>query len=212
MGSSKLTRIVQNNGWLGAFFDPETFDTRAWVKNRTDMLNADILSTSFQTLGEDFRYPDPRREYFLRPCKDLKAFSGLVMQACDIVNWAEEICGTETQLKPEAEISIAPYQHISAEWRHSVVDGRVVTSAMYRRDGQMHVENEQDTQVIREAQRMADAWLPNSSVVMDVALLADGSVKVIEFNCINSSGFYKHDVSALVQALSHQVRNLSDHA
>jgi len=46
----------------------------------------------------------------------------------------------------------------------------------------------------------ADKWLPNRNVVMDLALV-DNELKVIEFNCINCSGFYNHDVRKIFDAL-----------
>jgi hypothetical protein len=59
---------------------------------------------------------------------------------------------------------------------------------------------ELDQKVIDEAQSFADKWLPDSCCVMDLALV-DDSLKVIEFNCINSSGFYNHDVSKIFKEL-----------
>ena len=35
---------------------------------------------------------------------------------------------------------------------------------------------------------------------MDLALVKEG-LKVIEFNCINASGFYDHDVKAIMTSL-----------
>jgi len=49
---------------------------------------------------------------------------------------------------------------------------------------------------------MANKWLPYDCVVMDIAELATGEYKVVEFNSINSSGFYEHNITAVVEALS----------
>jgi hypothetical protein len=54
--------------------------------------------------------------------------------------------------------------------------------------------------MIDEAQELANKWLPDQCCVMDLALVED-ELKVIEFNCINSSGFYDHDVDAIFKAL-----------
>jgi ATP-grasp domain, R2K clade family 3 len=58
-----------------------------------------------------------------------------------------------------------------------------------------------DPEVIAEAQAFADKWLPLDCIVMDLALLTTGEVKVIEFNAINSSGFYACDVKKIFKAL-----------
>jgi hypothetical protein len=36
----------------------------------------------------------------------------------------------------------------------------------------------------------------------------DGSLKVIEFNCFNSSGFYAHDIDKVIGAVSEHVRSM----
>lgn len=46
-------------------------------------------------------------------------------------------------------------------------------------------------------------WVPIESFVLDIALTADG-LKVIEFNNINSSGFYVSNVPKYVQAIQEQ--------
>ncbi len=60
--------------------------------------------------------------------------------------------------------------------------------------------------VIEDIQKLADKWLPNPTCVMDVALV-DDEYKVIEFNCFNSSGFYKNDINKIVMAVTNQLRN-----
>jgi hypothetical protein len=77
---------------------------------------------------------------------------------------------------------------------------------MYRIRGQRLVKREVDADVIAEAQRLADKWLPNQTCVMDLALTDEG-VKVIEFNCFNSSGFYYHDIRAVAEAVTNYVAN-----
>lgn len=72
---------------------------------------------------------------------------------------------------------------------------------MYRAHDQLRKENvDNDKSIVVEAQAFADKWLPNDNCVMDLALI-DGQLKVLEFNCINSSGFYDHNVDAVFKAL-----------
>ena len=72
---------------------------------------------------------------------------------------------------------------------------------MYRCRGQLVKNRELDQAVILEAQKLAEGWLPHRNCVMDTALV-DDKLYVIEFNCINGSGFYGHDVSAIFTALA----------
>ena len=54
--------------------------------------------------------------------------------------------------------------------------------------------------VINYVQTIIDKWLPSPSVVIDIAL-TDKGLKIIEFNNINSSGFYAIDVAKYVCAI-----------
>ena len=71
---------------------------------------------------------------------------------------------------------------------------------MYRYLGQPRLVQETCPDVIAEAQAMADTWLPSPCCVMDTCLVGD-DMKVVEFNCINASGFYDHDISLVLNKL-----------
>ena len=81
------------------------------------------------------------------------------------------------------------------------VGGKVISGSTYKMHKQRLVQRETDRAVIREAQELADGWLPHDVCVMDIALTKDGP-KIIEFNCFNSSGFYYHDIGAIVAAVT----------
>jgi hypothetical protein len=55
--------------------------------------------------------------------------------------------------------------------------------------------------MIINAQKLANGWMPNEVVAMDVAL-TDLGVKIVEFNCFNCSGIYDHDVPKIVNEVS----------
>jgi hypothetical protein len=91
-------------------------------------------------------------------------------------------------------------QNIKAEWRWFVVGGKVISGSMYRAHNQLRKMRVVEQDLINEAQLLADKWLPDECCVMDLALVGE-ELKVIEFNCINSSGFYDNDVNAIFEAL-----------
>jgi len=104
------------------------------------------------------------------------------------------------KMTPETEVVLAPPKDIQAEWRWFIVDGKVVSGSMYRCRGRLVKERETDCKVIMEARKLTSKWLPHDCCVMDTALV-DGRLYVIEFNCINSSGFYDNDVDAIFNEL-----------
>ena len=84
----------------------------------------------------------------------------------------------------------------------------VVSGSERAMKGQTQQKEEKDEKVIAEAQTFADKWLPHENCVMDIALV-DGKPKVIEFNNINGSGFYDHDVEKVFDKFYRVERNLA---
>lgn len=204
-GSTLMTTVTKGLGWKGLHFDLSTFNYEAAARNRADMLNAQYL----MNIGDTIRFMQvdawgANQQWFVRPSDDLKQFSGQVMEATECADWLTDAMACESsgsyKLEPTTKVVIAEPKNIQAEWRWFVVGGKVVSGSMYRREGQMFQKRENDEATIREAQGLADVWLPDPCCVMDLALV-DDEVKVIEFNCINSSGFYDNDVDAVFKSL-----------
>lgn len=203
-GSTLLTMLTMRDSqnWRGNYFIPETFRAEAWLANRNDMLNE-----GFCTIEEAINFlklMDSDEEYFTRPCEDLKQYSGQVMKAGELHDWLLDACECASsgsyKLEFDTKIQICKPKNIQAEWRWFIVDSKVVSGSMYRFRGILDKREELDIAVIAEAQMFADIWLPHRNCVMDLALV-DGAMKVIEFNTINSSGFYDHNVEKIICAL-----------
>lgn len=203
-GSCSLTEEAYKLGWTGLYFDPTTFRADCWYENRTDMLNSDGLVVPVKDAIDFFKSQDPDSDWFIRPCEDLKIFSGHVITAGEASTWLKDAVECESSsvcaLTYNTDIVVSSPKTIQAEWRWFVVGGKVISGSMYRRNGQMYTREELDVDVVVEAQTFADKWLPSPCCVMDLALV-DNTVKVIEFNTINSSGFYDNNVENIIVAL-----------
>jgi hypothetical protein len=203
-GSTKLSRLADKHGWSGMFFDRELFSVPTWLKNRDDMLNDEVEIVSVADL-QNFKALDDD-VYFIRPVEDLKAFNGTVTNAAEIRRWMSSVESGSFAFSTDTMVAISPAQTIQGEWRWFVVDGKVISGSMYRLHGQRLVQRSTGADIIAEAQKKADMWLPNQTCVMDLAL-TDRGVRVIEFNCFNSSGFYYHDIPKIVEAVTNYVGN-----
>lgn len=203
-GSTLFTTLAFQRGWRGLHFDPDVMTYTNAMKHRRDMLNGENVFTaedacSFLTNSDEY--------YFMRPDADLKHFSGYVDHASELLEHLKSMIDSYKRgeqgsygLNPETKIILATPKTIQAEWRWFIVGGKIISGSLYRAHGQLRKLREVDPDVIMEAQAIADEWLPYDCVVMDTALV-NNRVKVIEFNCINSSGFYENDVSAVFKAL-----------
>jgi hypothetical protein len=200
-GSTLLTTIAADKGWKGLHFDLEWMNYRRFLEYRSDMLNDTVMQIA---QAVHFLKTQPSdSEWFTRPSEDLKQYSGQVLTASELVDWFSDMlsAGDGTYfVKPDFDIVLSRPQVISAEWRWFIVGHKIISGSMYRAHGKMRCAKELDSAVIKEAQALADYWLPDNCVVMDTALVGN-QVKVIEFNCINASGFYDHDVGAIFKAL-----------
>lgn len=203
-GSTLLTTLISNGyNWKGLFFDLERFNYRASIKNRNDMLNDDMI-VSVKDAIEFLRRNENKKDWFIRPSHDLKQFSGQVIEAVECANWLEDamLCDSSGSYKLDesTDVVLSAPLNIQAEFRWFVVDNKVVSGSMYRCRNQFRKERIIDSDMIKEAQTFADKWLPSPCCVMDLALV-DDEVKVIEFNCINSSGFYDNNIYDIFKSL-----------
>ena len=201
-GSTLLTTIGLEYQWKGLYFDLATFNYRESIKNRNDMLNNGLIITVADAIS--LLKKQPGEDIFIRPSLDLKHFSGQVIESSECAKWLESamLCDSSGsyRMDKDMEVVISEPLKIYAEWRWFIVDSKIVDGSMYRCHNQLIKKHEDDVSVINEAQGFADQWLPNKNCVMDLAL-TDRGLKVIEFNCLNSSGFYNHDIDKIFRAL-----------
>jgi hypothetical protein len=216
-GSTKLTKLAKQKNWSGVFFDDGAFRVDTWNKHHEDMLNKPLMIMKAKTVEPYFSqswgaYPD--KQFFVRPMEDLKAFAGGVMTVEQLANFLGGTTGNFS-VADDCEVVISEVQDILAEWRFFIVGGKVIDGSMYRNHGRLlkkHLDQTFDAALYEAAQTFADHWLPAPCVCMDLALIQiDGGetcLKIVEFNCINSSGFYDNDINKIVYELTDYVLKL----
>lgn len=208
-GSTSLMRIAMQRNWEGLFFDPETFNVMRWNEERIDMLNQDAAVMPLKTAVKILEglVDVPGDKWFIRPIHDLKAFNGTCDWPMDLLSWLRNVDAegyNGYRFNAGTNVVLAPEKKIVAEYRFFVVDRKIITGSRYRWMGNKlvtRVTEENFHGVLEQAQRMANLWLPHDTCVMDLADTPDGW-KVIEFNCINASGFYYNDIKAFAKALT----------
>lgn len=192
-GSTKLVKLILNSEFSdGVFFNYNLFNVPMWNASRKDMLNQDAI---LMTVGEFLK---GEGEAFIRPFQDLKAFDGAVV--IDRHKWFEQNSYSRTLFNEGNLVSVSKPKDIFAEFRFFIVDSKVVSGSLVKVGGRLRPEL-LSLDALDKAQAFADVWLPNENCVMDVALLPNGENKVIEFNCINASGFYANDVKVIATSL-----------
>jgi len=197
-GSTALLTAAWGH-WQHIFFNPETFNVETYNKKHPRMLNSDALIMSLS--AAKILANRTNREWFIRPVDDSKSFAGERLTSAELTEWVAQLESNDCELKTDTLIALSAPKTISMEWRYFIVGGKIITGSVYRRNGVPLLQIELDQEVLAEAQALADMWLPYECCVMDTALYR-GDLYVVEFNSLNSSGFYDHDLVALVRAVS----------
>jgi ATP-grasp domain-containing protein len=197
-----ILRALEHPAWRrGIFFDPATFQHRAYVAAYgQSMLNADAQILSWESFLREDRAPD--EQIFVKPNDDLKHFTGQVLRFSECADLYRALRRAPRPVEPTSEIVAGRPREVDAEWRLFIVDGAFVAGSMYRPSGDANLPGE----LIRWAEDIVSRWTPASVFVLDVARV-DASWKVVECNCFNGSRFYAANVERLVTAISeHQER------
>lgn len=196
-GSTKLIKLIQNSPFKDGIFYNENFNVKTWIENRDDMLNSDSIIMTVDEFLRDRCLTEDYSEWFVRPLNDLKDFDGTIVE--DRYAWYEEKSYNGTAFNRETKIAIAPLKEIIEEYRAFVVRGKVVSASRYKRDGRLSIEK-CNLGLERAIADCIAGWLPHENVVVDVCATVKGN-KIIEFNCLNASGFYANDVEKILKSL-----------
>jgi hypothetical protein len=186
MGWVKRCATSVVSAWV--FYDSEGFAASNWVPVLGgNALNGDGEVQAISEIGRRLRCGE---RVHIRPNRDDKAFNGSVY---DIAAWESMLAvrHQKHQSLPDSKLEcwISPVKEIEAEYRCWFIDHTLVDVSMYRDNGEFYTRRETASQVLQAAVRLAAEYLPIGNVVMDIAKTPDG-YKVIEFNPINSSGWY----------------------
>lgn len=224
-GSTKLVQCVNDKSELkksaALFFDPQTHAT-SWYGPRfgKDYLNADAKLMTAEELANS---PLSNKDIFVRPNVGIKLFPGKVMD----VNTFRNIYNAKAQvgsveMKPETLVLVNEPITIYREYRTWWIDGEVAAVVLYNERGTIaprmltHEDDEQTLLEVSEFSRQQGLKIPEvEAFVLDVAMISAEYLgrgmkeyKVVEINCVHSSGFYHVDtIEPVICKLTDYVRN-----
>lgn len=192
-GAIKLARIARDKAWVPGSFLNENFSFDIWLRELgVELLNSDIDTGKLA----DVKIPE-RSRFFIRPLEDNKAFDGMVIDGEMLEAWRHDAAKSHLH---QMAVIVSPVKTIFREYRLFVVNRQVVTASVYKIGGRAEVSRDVEPYVLDYARGVIDKWSPADSFVIDIALTEKG-LSVIEFNNINSSGFYAIDVAKYVDAI-----------
>lgn len=144
---------------------------------------------------------DRHRKIFIKPIND-KTFSGVVF---DIDKMSDSDLELYEELKTHSydmiwstEISL-----IKREYRFWVIDREIVTQSQYMLDGLVDPNSNVPEEVIQYANKVK-GLCPILAYTLDIAEIETQQgnyFKVVEINCVNSSGLYDADDASIIEAI-----------
>jgi len=202
MGSYALRHIAKRYAWVPGSFDLGDLTYQDHIaKWGEHMLNYGSIFCSFKESAALVK-PEP---FFCRPVIDSKNFAGAIFYNDEFSEWWEQVVILEeddgSNLRGSTEIMISPIKNILREYRNWVVDGKVITSSLYKIGNRVQYSSDVDDDIIQFAQDRVNEWQPKRAFVIDIALLENGEKKIVETNTFNAAGLYAANIGKLVDAI-----------
>jgi len=195
----------QYNKPKGLFFDEEKFSMENYLNIWGEhMINHGSKVTTFKEISQENISDDEL--FFIRPDADDKSFAGEVMSFGRIKTFLSGITKADNViLNEDTKIVIGTPYNITKEWRNYVVNGKVVTSSMYRKNFKLHKDGKDiPLDMIRFVEDRCKEYMPDACFAMDIALCG-GDYYIIECGCINSVGLYHADIKKLIESISNHI-------
>lgn len=209
--TTMMDRVYKDfNQPKGLFYNHKTFS----MENYLEKWGSHMLSSEAQVLTfEKFvnsDYPE-NQQFFIRPDADSKSFAGTVLKFKEIKEWYDRIVKENVvEITPQTKILAGPAYHIEKEWRNYIVDGKVVTSSLYRKNFKLHKSNKDiPKEMIAYVEARCKEYQPHDVFAMDIAKCkGEYEYYIIECGCMNSVGFYHSDIYKFVEALSKYINKI----
>ena len=201
-GSISLASAAHKYGWRCGSMHNANHDFEVYGKEYEDkMLNHGALIMEFtDAIPESF--PEM---FFARPTKDVKIFSGQVFMKHSWDEYVADCIKNEAtyHITSETKVMLAPLKNIEYEVRCWIVGRKVITMSQYKKGNRIIYKNVDDLDWLREiVQEYVYMYEPAEAFVMDVCKVeGEDEIKIVEINCINSSGLYHANCKLLIEAI-----------
>ena len=203
-GSTTLIDNVykQFNHPIGVFYDEKAFSMENYFGIWKELMLS--YGSKITTLKEFTKESHKSDElFFIRPDADDKSFAGNVLEFERIKNWHKNFTKDDNvDLNENTKIIVGEPYNIEKEWRTYVVNKKVVTSSLYRKNFKLNKSREDaPADMIKFVEDRCKEYQPHDIFAMDIALCG-GNYYIIECGCLNSVGFYAADIQKIVKEVS----------
>lgn len=205
-GSNVMKDVVDAYGWKPGWFSIADKETEAYDVFGDHYINHDMFICNtdnyMEAIKEHGMYDVDY--YFMKP-NDQKYFPGTIVDK-PMMPFVIESQGRHHGTPDVYDLCISTVKYIEAEWRFFVIDGNIVDGSKYHAANlKLDVQAGFESNAGEFAKQMIDLYDSTGTFVIDIAKMQDGSYKVVEINCLNSSGLYKIDLKKFLVALKYKL-------
>jgi hypothetical protein len=201
-GSNAMEDVVKQYGWNPGWFYTIHDEVGTYAYFGDEYINHDMMVCRTDNYIESLKQYDMYdfEYYFMKP-NDQKYFPGTIVDK-PMIPFVIESQGKHHGTPDVYDICISPVKKIVAEWRFFVVRGNIVTGSKYHAENlRLDIQPGYEAGAHEYAQSMVDIYDKTGTFVIDIAKMESGKYKVVEINCLNSSGFYMIDKKKLITGL-----------
>lgn len=204
-GSSGLLKFAHQAGWKPAGWDGPQFEVE-FVNERLGnlALNHDAILTVWSDALSVVQAKGWKK-VFIRPNSETKDFPGQIFEVVELASWIGKLEHAQYFENNDNAVVVAPIKDIRREWRAFVVNGDLVSMCQYAVSGSYKPALEVPTELKEFLYKILGKFQPAPCFVADVAEVSideQWHLRVIEFNSINSAGFYLCDIKTLIKKMS----------
>jgi len=145
---------------------------------------------------------------FIRPSNGFKSFTGQCLVKENFDTEFDILTKSYGGLDLNTLVLISPAQEIEEEYRFVVIDGKVISGAMYmdkdsRDRWNAYYDKPCESNLAKAfAEHMVTIYQPDKAYTIDVCKLKEGGFRLIELNSFFCASWYGNDLDKIVKAVN----------
>lgn len=200
-GSVTIARLAkQNTHWFPCSFYGGNHLYEVYSGHYGEnLLNSKV---SVQKISEEMSWAKNEIK-FIKPYDEAKIFTGRVFSEAEWKDFVfEALKSSSNRITADSLIQVSRAKKTLKEARLWIVGGQIIDAGYYKFDEQAAFEEKVPEDGLAFAREMLRLFNLEEAFVMDICLTDEGW-KIVEINCINSSGFYPNtNVKSIIKALN----------
>ena len=180
----------------GIFYDIKSFDQEFYSKLGLPLLNADA---KFYDLEEICRMTFSQ-DKFVKPSQDLKYFSGGILRLGESLKHLLSNQTHDIDVN-KGRVMVSSCKSVKDEYRFFVI-GDAIFGSRSHLSGRVSPSSLVPNCAIDFVGEINRAYKPNFAYIVDICTVADeGGYSIVEYNCLNCSGFYNSNIDGIFSEL-----------